>query len=119
MTRLQADVGLPSAVGNKPLEAAVARLEEVANIEQGKLRNVIAELALEHWLPPSFAPPLSRTPANHRERIAFSCALYLVAWSHLCTVNGWRARAFSYKAREVLASYGDTGPVGIGNEIID
>jgi len=119
LIRLQADVGLPSAGGNEPLKAAVARLEELANIGKDKLWEVIAELAPEYWVAPSDAPPLSRTPANPRERIVLSCALYLVAWSHLCTVNGWRARAFSNKAREVLASYGDTGPVGIENEISD
>lgn len=91
----------------------MARLEELANIEENKLWQVVAELAPENWVAPSDGPPLSRTPANHRQRIALSCALYLVAWSHLCTVNGWRARTFSNIAREVLASYGDTGPVGI------
>jgi len=114
--RLRADVGLPSGSANAPLQAAITSLERIAGIADGKLWDVVASLAPEEWLPASATPPLARAPANSKERVVLACALYLVSWSHLCTVNGWRARALSYKAREVLAAYRDTGVPGLGSE---
>jgi len=98
------------------LKLAVSRLEEEAGIEKGHLWKLISEFIPgndKDWQPMYRGPEMSQTPANDRERIALACALYLVGWEHLFTVNGWKARGFCRKALNVLYSFGGAGPTGI------
>lgn len=98
-----------------PIAVAITRLEEATGIEKSHLWNLLDEFipGPDKGGQTIYRPEVSRTPGNERERIALACALYVVGWQHLFTVNGWKARGFAQKALEVLYSEGDAGPIGI------
>jgi|GEM_PF-1878560 len=84
-----------------PLRLAVARLCERSQVPVKAVWSTLDGLIPE-WDDGTWrAPDLDGDyPLDHW--VVLACALYLIGWEHITSVQGPRARAFSLKAREIL-----------------
>jgi len=105
--RLIADLGaLPAAEARStspasPLERAVIRMCEDSGIDSQQILTTVRDLV------PNWEDWTSRAPNLGGDRrldhwLVLACAVYLVGWEHLTSVQGARSRAFSMQAREII-----------------
>jgi hypothetical protein len=105
--RLLADVGgLPSprSAGHSrssALERAVARMCEESGSDYDDVWKIVSEFVPD-WEDGTWRAPEIVAEQSLDRWLVLACAVYLVGWEHLTSVQGARSRGFAVKAREII-----------------